>query len=241
MVQSHFLIICCLLITCSGITAQDDSPYETVSVPANDALMLVGDIYRPDTDAENHPALLLFHMLGGDRSAYAPLIPDLLEAGYVVVSADLRGHGDTGGDQVWEQAEDDVQVWIDWIRTQDFVDQSRIGIIGSSIGANLALIGCANDADCIGVIAISPGLDYFNIQPEIAMVEGLAERAVLLIASHGDVYSADTIKHLFTNSTGDVSARLYRGSAHGTFFFRTDYDEISHGILSWLAEHVYPT
>ena len=69
------------------------------------------------------------------------------------------------------------------------------------------------------------------------MIEGLSERAVLLVASHGDGYSADTVQQMFTNATGDVSARIYRGRSHGTNLFRTDYDSVSHLILSWLDEH----
>ena len=222
-----------------SLSAQDDPTFGTVSIPAGDDLMLVGDLYLPDTASETgDPAVLLLHMLGSQRNAYDPLIPDLVDAGYVVLNVDMRGHGETGGSQDWELAIDDVQVWLDWLREQETVDGSRIAIIGASIGSNVALMGCANDAECVGAIALSPGLDYRGVQPESAVVEGLSERAVLLVAAHGDRYSAESVEQMFTNATGDVSARIYRGSSHGTNLFRTDYDSVSRLILSWLAEYL---
>lgn len=235
------LIVVILLLTSFSLSlsAQDELSFETISIPASDDLMLVGDFYIPEATLETgNPTVLLFHMLGGRRSAYEPLIPDLVDAGYSVLNADLRGHGDTGGSQEWDLTVDDVQVWLDWLRTQDGVDRSRIAIIGGSIGSNVALMGCANDADCVGAIALSPGLDYRGVQPETAVVDGLSDRAVLLIASHSDRYSAESVEQLITNSTGDVSGRIYRGSGHGTNLFRTEYASVSHTILSWLAEHL---
>jgi len=234
-----FIFLLFLTLFSFSLSAQDDLMFETISIPASDELMLVGDYYIPESLSKTeHPTVLLFHMLGGRRSAYEPLIPDLVNAGYVVLNADLRGHGDTGGNQEWDLTVTDVQVWLDWLREQASVDGARIAILGGSIGSNVALMGCANDADCVGAIALSPGIDYRGVQPESAVVEGLSERAVLLVASHGDVYSAESVEQLLTTSTGDVSARLYRGSSHGTNLFRTNYDSVSHLILAWLAEHL---
>lgn len=222
-----------------SLLGQDDLMFETVSIRAGDELELVGDLYLPDDIADTgNPAVLLFHMLGSTRQAYDPILPDLVDAGYIVLNVDMRGHGDTGGNQVWDLAIEDTQVWLDWLREQDVVDDSRVAIMGASIGSNVALIGCAEDPDCIGAIALSPGLDYRGVQPESAVVDGLAERAVLLVASHTDGYSAESVEQMFMNANGDVSARIYRGAAHGTNLFRSDYDSVSHLILSWLAEHL---
>ena len=131
-----------LTLLSMSLFAQDDLNFETVSVSASDDLMLVGDLYTPETLSEaGNPTVILFHMLGGQRSAYDPLIPDLIESGYVVLNADMRGHGATGGSQTWDLTIEDVQVWLDWLREQDAVSDSQIAIIGGSIGSNVALIG----------------------------------------------------------------------------------------------------
>jgi len=233
------LIWCVVAFISLNVVAQDELIFETVSVTASDDLNLIGDLYVPDDVADTgNPTVLLFHMLGGSRGEFNRLLPDLLDAGYVILNADLRGHGETGGDQVWDLTITDVQVWLDWLREQDAVDGSRIVIIGGSIGSNVALMGCAIDADCVGTIALSPGLDYRGVQPETAVLEGLLERAVLLVASHSDGYSAETVEQWFMNTRGDVSARIYQGGGHGTNLFRSKYESVSHLILSWLAEHL---
>ena len=45
---------------------------------------------------------------------------------------------------------------------------------------------------------------------------------------------------MFLNAKGDVSARLYRGRAHGTRLFDSDYASVSRLILHWLAETFSP-
>ena len=40
----------------------------------------------------------------------------------------------------------------------------------------------------------------------------------------------------FSNAKGDVSARMYRGRAHGTRLFDSEYESVSRLILHWLGE-----
>lgn len=231
------IVIGVLLIFTVAISAQEMTTPESVGIEASDGLALRGDLYRPADMPTDAPAVLLLHMLGSQRSAYEPLIPALLDAGYIVLNMDMRGHGETGSSQDWQLAETDVQTALDWLRQQEGVNNEQIAIIGASIGSNLALIGCANDAGCVTAIALSPGLDYRDVQPESAVVEGLADRSALLVASHQDRYSADSVRTMFGSATGNISARLYAGNAHGTNLFNNELDSVSHMIVSWLDEH----
>ena len=89
---------------------------------------------------------------------------------------------------------------------------------------------------CRGAIALSPGLDYRGVKPESALVDGLADRAALLVAAQNDASSSTAIRQMFLKAKGEVSARLYRGRAHGTRLFDSDYDSVSALILGWLDE-----
>lgn len=233
-----YMLLLVFLSIVSFSIAQDDLDFETVTVVASDDLELVADLYLPDVNEGSNPAVMLLHMVGGNRGAYEPIIPVLIEAGYGVLNVDMRGHGGTRGNQDWDLAIADVQTWLDWLREQNGIDGSRIAIIGASIGSNVGLIGCANDAACVGAIALSPGLNYFGVQPEDAVVDGLADRSALLVASHRDGASAEAIQQMFMNATGDVSARLYVGAAHGTNLLRSSLDSVSNIILSWLDDHM---
>lgn len=220
-------------------TTEDISP-EIVNIEAADGLTLVGDFYQSNTE-EPAPAVVLLHMSGSNRTSWSELIPELVDAGYNVLAIDMRGHGDTGGDIDWILAESDVQVLLDWLREQGSVQGEGIAIIGASIGSNLTLIGCANDADCVTAIALSPGLDYSGVMPEEAVTVGLSERSVLLIATHGDEESAQAIKQLLTNSEdGEVAVELHSGSLHGTDMFVLPRlrERVFASILYWLDIHL---
>ena len=225
-----------LILLSLALATAAQSPPDAITLQAADGVSLVADLHLPAT--VDSPLIITLHMLNSNRAAYAPLIPDLLAGGYAVLNVDMRGHGDSGGARDWDLAIDDIDVWTDWLETNGHINEGGLVIIGASIGANVAVIGCAESELCRGVIALSPGLDYRGVQPESALTDGLAERSALFAAAHGDSYSAQTIRQMFSNAQGDVTARLFRGRAHGTRLFDTDYEGLSRLILSWLAEQL---
>ncbi|MGB7341566.1 MAG: alpha/beta fold hydrolase [Phototrophicaceae bacterium] len=227
------LILIMMLLLVFVATAQEDVPvFETVELDAADDLTLVADYYLPPVMVtDDAPAVILLHMLGGRRGDYDPLIPALLDAGFVVLNVDLRGHGATGGAQDWDLALDDTQLWFDWLGEQEIV--SQVGIIGASIGSNVALLACDNDTDCVTTVALSPGIDYRGVMPADALINGLN---ALLIASHNDRASATAVRSFFSEATGYVSTRLYLGNAHGTRLFANQLESVSDAIVAWLDE-----
>lgn len=229
----QFIALIGLLFTLAT-AAQDAPQFETITLQRDSATLIADFHPATTTDA---PVILLLHMLNSNRAAYDPLIPDLLDAGYAILNIDLRGHGDSGGSRDWDLAIDDVALgWTSWLAENNHLSESGLAIIGGSIGANVALISCAQVDVCRGAIALSPGLDYRGVKPESALVDGLADRAALLVASQNDASSSTAIRQMFLKAKGDVSARIYRGRAHGTRLFDSEYASVSAMILNWLAE-----
>jgi pimeloyl-ACP methyl ester carboxylesterase len=227
------LLVCLLMV--APAAAQRDASAEIVSIQAADGLTLVGEFYASESSA---PALLLLHMLGSRRSAWEPLMPTLVDAGYNVLAVDMRGHGDTGSAQDWTAAEQDVTAWLDWLNDQPSVSVNQISIIGASIGANLALIGCAYDERCQTVIALSPGLDYRGVMPELALSEALVDRTALLVASVDDLTSADSVRVMTQSAGGEIGIQLYDGSAHGTALFNQTDGRVIDLIAFWLMTYL---
>jgi hypothetical protein len=112
-----------------------------------------------------------------------------------------------------------------------------VSIVGASIGSNLALVGCANDKQCVTAVALSPGLDYFGLKTTKSITEGLNKRSALLVASQNDRYSGDSVKTLFGKATGDIAARIFSGGLHGTEMFGAKQSAVTTLILDWLDEH----
>ena len=220
---------------CWQAVAQTDPAVQTINRQSADAVDLVADWHAADPGA---PVVLSLHMLNSRRSAYEPLLPDLRAAGYAVLNVDMRGHGDSAGERDWNAAIVDVGDWLAWLEAQGQLSDAGVVLLGASIGANVAIISCAENAACRGAIALSPGLDYRGTQPESALAGGYAERAALLVAANGDRGSADSVRQLFASAGGDVTARIVPGRAHGTRLFDNDYATTSRLLLYWLGEHL---
>lgn len=227
------IALCCLTFATVGASlAQAEG--ETITRQTESGIALVADFHPA---ADGAPVIMLLHMLNSNRAAWDPLIPDLSAAGYAVLNIDMRGHGDSGGAQDWEAIIHDAAVgWRDWLADNAHIGDGGLAIMGGSIGANVALISCAQLEICRGAIALSPGLDYRGVKPEAALVDGLADRAALLVAAQNDKSSSSAVRQMFLNTKGQVTARMYRGRAHGTRLFDSAYDSVSALILSWLEE-----
>lgn len=242
---SHLLALGALALTLAILIAptlaQDSTPTPTVPAPmrvevqAADGLTLVGDLYNAELDAQT-PAVLLMHMYQGRRTDWRTLLPALTGAGYHVISVDLRGHGETGGDRDWQAAVGDVQTWLDWMETQPSINPDKIGIIGASIGANLALVGCANDTHCLTAVALSPGTNYLGVTTTNA-IKDLRSRSALLVASQTDEPSS-SVRTLTALADGEVGLQLYRGGTHGTLLLVTQGKSLIPMISNWLDTHL---
>jgi dienelactone hydrolase len=231
-VMNITLLLILLLVVVPLVGAQGPQP-EHIELEASDGLVLVGSYYTPSEPPDSGaPAVLLLHQFGSRKEAWIDIVPGLLDAGYGVLAIDIRAHGETGGDYDWPRAEDDMQLWLDWLREQPGIDPERLNIVGASIGANLALRGMAADPQVVTAVALSPGLDYENLTTEDAMVT-IGERPVFLVAAQRDTESVTAVKALASLAEGDTLVRIYPHGAHGTGIFMVE-DDLAPLIVTWL-------
>ena len=128
---------------------------------------LAGTITRPKTGAPA-PALILIGGSGPtDRDETVAGIPifghlarDLVDAGFVVVRYDKRGIGQSGGRSesatIADYAEDARNVLL-WLEKQKGVDKERIGLVGHSEGALVAMLTAGRERGKVGAIALVAG------------------------------------------------------------------------------------
>lgn len=184
-----------------------------VEIPATDGRTLHGSFYGNE---DSTSAVLLLHQMRKDRTSWDPAIGGLLKAGLNILAPDMRGFGVTGGEFDPQKAQADVQKWIEWLREQGI---NQIYIVGASIGANLGIIACAQTPECESTVAISPGSDFFGVQPASTLQGDYGTRPILFITSHGDSYSATSVFELAMKAQGDVTVQMYQGDKHGTNLF----------------------
>lgn len=124
-----------------GSPADWGLPYGEVSVPTEGAKQLFG-WYMPAPDMEPAPAVVLLHGWGGNAEDLLSLAPPLHAAGYHLLAFDARNHGrsDEAGHSSMVRFAADLEHALDWLEHRREVDESRIALIGHSLGAAAGLL-----------------------------------------------------------------------------------------------------
>ena len=132
----------------------------------SEGFRLAGDLYRPDglAPGERRAGILLCHGYTGVKDLYLPDNARVLaEAGYVVLAFDYKGWGGSEGPRTrlapYSRVAD-AQAALTWLGAQPEVDQSRLGIYGTSYGGATAVWTGAVDrrAQCVvSVVGIGHG------------------------------------------------------------------------------------
>jgi len=106
----------------------------------SEGVRLAGDLFLPgDLSAgEARAGIVLCHGYTGVRNLYLPDIARILaDAGYVVLTFDYKGWGDSEGSRSRLAPYSrviDVQSALTWLGAQPMVDAERLGIYGTSYG-----------------------------------------------------------------------------------------------------------
>ena len=186
------------------------------------------------------PAMLLVHQCNMDRTSWAGIASQLVDAGVHVLTLDLRGFGDSGGPPVREigfpafmqQAPGDVDVAFDYLLAQEGVDAERVGAGGASCGAMLtADLAARRDVEALMLLSGPPS------EAAVANMASSADLAVFAAAATGDTVTpgvADALQGAVDGSGHPHStAKIYDGPEHGLPMFDKNAD-LEPALVSWL-------
>jgi len=112
------------------------------------------DTFQP---LEQPATILVLHGYGMMKESMAPWAFVLAQAGFRVVAVDLRGHGQSTGSRIafGKYETTDLRQVLDYLMARGLCDE-RVGVLGLSYGATLALNWAARDARVRAVVAIAP-------------------------------------------------------------------------------------
>jgi len=167
----YFLISIVVVITSGTIAAQFQTDFNTIDVQQIaifdefTSSRVVGKLYRPkNVNAFNPaPGIIGIHGYNNDKDIERPAAIELAKAGFVVLTVDEIGHGDSGGELTWYLQGTDAA--YDWMRTLPFVDGDWMGIYGHSMGyiVGQQLAGANPDHDACAFQSFPPALHNFNV------------------------------------------------------------------------------
>ena len=131
-----------------------DVPWREVKIHAARGKTLFGWFIPA---GERAPALAILHGWGGNAEMMLPLAKPLHEAGYALLFFDARCHGRSDGDNFASlpRFAADLESALEWLQTQRDVDETRIGVVGHSVGAGAALLLAAQRHDLGAVVSLS--------------------------------------------------------------------------------------
>ncbi len=131
-------------------------PYEEVSFPSGDGLVLRGWFVPAASDAA--PAIVYAPATAHDQRSGLSLVPAFHRAGYHVLLFSYRGHalseGKRGAFTYGEAESRDVDAAVQFLR--DIKRVGSIAVVGHSAGAVSAILSAARNPLVAAVIAVAP-------------------------------------------------------------------------------------
>jgi pimeloyl-ACP methyl ester carboxylesterase len=143
----------------------------TTSHSANAALL-----HRPEgkiaySDTGSGPLVVTVPGMGDLRSTYDDLAPALVDAGYRVVVADLRGHGDS---DTTFRTHGDYATGADLLALVEHLDAGPAVLLGNSMGASSAVWAAAERPDLVrGLVLLSPFLRQLGSAAQQRVMRGV--------------------------------------------------------------------
>ena len=146
----------------------------------HDGLRIFAREWRPDDD-NVRAVVVLVHGLGEHTGRYAHVAATLCDAGYVLLGADIRGHGRSAGERghspTYDDLLDDLGLLLEQAGAR-FPGLPRF-LYGHSLGGGIVLnYALDRSVDLAGVIATAPLLAIAYEPPRLKLVGGRVLRRV---------------------------------------------------------------
>lgn len=203
---------------------------------------------RPSLESSKGTIVLLHGYM--ERKEYmVPWAVALAQAGYRCIVMDLRGHGASSGEHIsfgiFESR--DLSVLLDSLEQRGY-DVSRVGVLGVSYGASVALLASGRDPRIKAVVAFQPFSSAERAVPELLRA-AFADRVRNI---SDEQFAAAHLKQAriadFDWSEADIPAALARSRAPVLFFhgerdtwLSPDHSRVLASVAPHLSElHIVP-
>jgi predicted acyl esterase len=158
------VIFACLLALAAAGRASAYTQQE-LSLRMDDGVDLAATLYEPSTapPPAGHPAIVLFHGLGGKRQDL-DFLARAFAGSFAVLTLDARGHGQSGGlvsiDGPREMT--DVKAVFNWLAARPEINRNRIGAWGISLGGGAVLRSLVEGVPWAAVETVETWTDLYR-------------------------------------------------------------------------------
>jgi dienelactone hydrolase len=229
-----------------------------MSVSAGDGLVLKGTLsYPPGAAGQGFPLAVLAHQYPATRDSWSPLVADLLALGVAALAFDLRGHGasivspkgplviDTpegvgldafgtafvasAGKVGFSRIPNDILRAVGWGWSQNFIDGSRLLLLGASVGGSGALLAAPDIPGLRGVATLGAAGAPAIASDGPARVRAAAEQLRVpfyLASSREDPFDGAANGAAWSQGLAQARTRLVSGAAHAMAIYFDLRDEL---------------
>lgn len=203
-------------------TGEERLRQNAVSFPCGE-LTLEGLCYLPDSDGV-FPAAVLCHphpLYGGsmDNNVILAVSSALVERSKIAFAFNFRGVGSSQGRYGDGIAElEDAKAAISWLVSQPAVDGKRLGLLGYSFGAAVALpVACYDErVKAVALISLPPGRSH------LSQLKGCTKPKLMVCGTDDFVVSLDQAKLMNQEAAEPKQFELISGADHFWLGYETE-------------------
>lgn len=208
---------------------------QRITIRTDDGVNVAATWYEPSRRPA--PAVILVHMVHRSRKDWDALATRLSSEGIGALTIDLRGHGESSGDGSDLAAMvHDVKAARRHLASRPDALHGRMGVVGASVGANLAVLAAQDDASLASLVLLSPSLDYRGVRIEAALRK-YGARPALLVAGDDDPYALRTVKDLQKAGGGVRELLVLPQAGHGMQML-TRAPDLPRQIADWFRRTI---
>jgi dienelactone hydrolase len=209
-----------------------------VTFTARDGVPVTGALWLPEKQPA--PAVVLLPMMSRPLHDWDATAARFAEAGIAALAIDFRRNGGPKSPPANPgEIGDSSDLVLDgeaaraYLAARPEVIGSKVGLLGASLGANVAALVAGNDASIPTIALLSPSLDYRGLRLEQALRK-FASRPALLVVSSEDAYALRSARQAVTLGDGPRELRVLSGAGHGTIMLSRDPD-LAGALVDWFV------
>lgn len=216
------------LTACIGVlsTCRAGEP-QPVAFEATDGTLLRGHIF-----GKGSTGVILAHMYPADQKSWFPFAQKLSGEGYLALTFDFRGYGESGGEKVISEIDRDLEGAYRFLLPK----VKKVFLVGASMGGTAAVRVAAGNPTA-GVVSLSAPVAFRGLDAGRAILE--IRVPCLFIAAEGDAYAAAAARE-FHKVAKSQEPRLLMlpGREHGTRLFDgPNGSRVEKAILEFLKKN----
>jgi dienelactone hydrolase len=227
----------------SNLIAQNDQVFNEIVLLTKDNIEISGIMQYPsNVEKAPFPVIILIHQAGSSKQEWKEslIVNKLLDEDFAILMYDIRMHGKSGKDGEYtglfndaERSPLDLLAVIQFLEQDENIDNDRIGILGASIGANLACVAVSSEKFNIKS-AVSLSAKTEAVQNLSGMKDTICPKNVFYIASENeqDGKRVDWANELFDLTKGKKKIEIAPGDQHGSYILREN-EYLDNEIVKW--------